>query len=50
MEVARQSDEVKVGVDEGNLKELAELPLNGRQVSHKNWHRILLVLGDYDIE
>jgi hypothetical protein len=36
MEVARQSDEVKVGVDKASLEELAELPLNGRQVSHLN--------------
>jgi hypothetical protein len=41
MEIARQSNDVKVGVDEASLRELAELPLNGRQVCYHDWHKLL---------
>ena len=36
MDIARQSQEITVEVDEHSLAELAELSLNGRQVCHKN--------------
>jgi hypothetical protein len=36
MDVARKSDGIKVDVDEAILSELAEIPLNGRQVRWGN--------------
>jgi hypothetical protein len=50
MDVARKSDGIKVDVDDAILSELAEIPLNGRQVRWEYWPKLLLRFIDHDFD